>query len=64
MAPRTGTRSTHVPDRLPFVQRTPLDLKRAADEIASRRGISTNSLINELLEELVAKDGERELQDA
>jgi hypothetical protein len=64
MAPRTGTRSTHVPNRLPYVQRTPLDLKRRADEIAGRMGISTNALINQLLEELVARDEARELQDA
>lgn len=52
-----------MPDRLAFVQRTPHDLKRRVDEVADRRGMSTNALINELLEKLLADEG-RELQDA
>lgn len=56
MAPRTGTRQTTVPDRLSFVQRTERGLKRRVDLIASRRGISTNALINELITELVEAD--------
>ena len=63
MAPRTGNRPTTVPDRLAFVQRTPLELKRRVDRLADQRGMSTNALINQLLEEFVTED-ERELQDA
>jgi hypothetical protein len=56
MAPRTGTRQTTVPNRLAFVQRTERGLKRRVDDIAQERGISTNALINELLERLVEAD--------
>jgi predicted DNA-binding protein len=56
MAPRTGTRQTTVPNRLAFVQRTELGLKRRVDEIATQRGISTNALINELIERLIEED--------
>lgn len=63
MAPRTGNRPTTVPDRLAFVQRTPLALKRRVDELADRRGMSTNALINEVLEMLV-RETDHELQDA
>jgi predicted HicB family RNase H-like nuclease len=56
MAPRTGTRQTTVPNRLAFVQRTERGLKRRVDDIAQERGISTNALINELLEQLVEAD--------
>jgi hypothetical protein len=60
MAPRTGTRQTTVPNRLAFVQRTPVGLKRRVDDIAQERGISTNALINELLEQLLIEQDEHE----
>ena len=53
-----------MPDRLAFVQRTPLTLKRRVDRLADRRGVSTNTLINELLEQALADAEQHELQDA
>lgn len=56
MAPRTGNRRGAVLNRLNFVQRTDLALKRRVDALADRRNMSTNTLINELLEKAVEED--------
>lgn len=57
MPPRIGTRSTAVPrPRRQYVQRTPEELKQRVDELADKRGISTNTLINELLERAIEED--------
>ena len=56
MAPRTGNRRGVVINRLSFVQRTDHALKRRVDALADSRNISTNALINELLQKAVEED--------